>query len=116
MLTDLFVHNPAVIFLVAGFFFAGYLLARRSAPSRQAKWLLLPAVAWTLWAAWELGIVLFSPEANIRIDLLLIIPVVLLLSIVGIVMVFVPRRPSVKQSESNNETGIDLKNNGTPAK
>lgn len=96
MLTDLFVHNPAVIFLVAGFFFAGYLLMRRSAPTRRAKWLLLPATAWTFWAAWELVIVLFSPEANIRIDLLLIIPLVLILSIVGIVMVFVPRKPDAQ--------------------
>jgi hypothetical protein len=94
MIASLFVNNPAVIFLVAGLFFGGYLLARRSTRTRQAKWLLLPAVAWTLWAAWELAIILYSPEADIRVELLLIIPLVLIASVAGIIMVFVPRKPA----------------------
>lgn len=94
MIVNLFVNNPAVILLVAGLFFAGYLLVRRSTRARQAKWLLWPAVVWSLWAIWELAIVLFSPEADMRVDLLLIVPLVLIVSAAGIIMLFVPRKPA----------------------
>ena len=94
MITGLFVNNSGVIFLVAGLFFGGYLLMRRSTRIHWPKWLLLLAVAWTLWAAWELAVVVFSPEADIRVDLLLVIPLVLIASGVGIIMVFVPHKPS----------------------
>lgn len=94
MLVNLFVNNPAMIFLVAGLFFAGYLIPRRSSRLHRAKWLLWPAIAWGLWSVWELAIVVFSPEADIRIDLLLIIPLVLIVSVAGIIMFFMPRKPT----------------------
>lgn len=90
---SLFVQNPAAIAAVAGLFFGAYLLAHRSSRRGRSGWLLLPAVVWALWALWELNIVLFSPEADIRVDLLLIVPLVLAASVIGGVMLFVPRRP-----------------------
>ena len=41
----------------------------------------MAATAWVIYAAWEWLVVTFSPEANIRVDLMLICPVVLILSI-----------------------------------
>ncbi len=91
---ELFVQNPPMIALVAGLFFGAYLLARRSARRGRSRWLLWPTVTWAAWALWELAIVLFSPEADIRVDLLLIVPLVLIASVIGILMLFVPRKPS----------------------
>ena len=53
--------------------------------------LLWVALAWVLWAAWEFAVVCFSPEADMRVDLLLIIPAVLIASVVGFILVFWPR-------------------------
>ena len=53
--------------------------------------LIIPAVAWLLWAAWEWAILTFSPEADIRVDLLIIIPLVMIASAAGLVLPFVPR-------------------------
>jgi hypothetical protein len=43
--------------------------------------LLVPTAAWVLYAVWEWLVVWRTPEANIRVDLLLIWPVLLILSI-----------------------------------
>ncbi len=91
---DLLVQNPTAIAFVAAIFLVAYLVVPRAAGHFQARWLLLPAIAWALWALWELNIVLFSPEADIRVDLLLIVPLVLIASALGIIMVFVSRNSS----------------------
>lgn len=83
--TDLFVGQPITLLIIAACFFAGYLLAH-SNTNLRAKALLTPAVLWLLWAVWEWGILRFTPEANIRVDLLLILPIVLIASVVGTVM------------------------------
>ena len=43
--------------------------------------LLVPTIGWALYAVWEWFVVTRSPEANIRVDLLIIWPVLLILSI-----------------------------------
>jgi hypothetical protein len=43
------------------------------------------AVAWALYAAWEWLVKVRTPEANIRVDLLLIWPVLLIASLVALV-------------------------------
>lgn len=91
MLGNLFVQNPAGIFLVSGVFFVAYLLLRNVSGLGRTRWLLWAASAWAVWAIWEFLIVRFSPEANIRVDLLLIIPVVLGLSIAAIVLMFIKK-------------------------
>ncbi len=60
----------------------GHLLLRltRLGAGRNPRWLLVAAIAWALYAAWEWLILVRTPEANIRVDLLLIWPVLALLS------------------------------------
>ena len=83
---DLLVQNPLAIAVIAGIFFVAYLVVHRALGHAQAGWLLLPGTAWALWALWELNIVLYSPEADIRVDLLLIAPLLLVLSVISIVL------------------------------
>ena len=82
-LASLLVGSPLIIFSVAGLFAAAFYLMRRSrfAAGRQPKSLLVPAGAWTIYAAWEWLVLVKSPEANIRIDLLVIWPVLLIISV-----------------------------------
>ena len=88
-----FIQNPALIALIGGLFFVAYLLLRGK-PERRSSALLVPATAWLLWALWEWAIVVFSPEADIRVDLLLIIPLVLVASGYGIAALFFKRKPA----------------------
>lgn len=82
-LTGLVVHKPLNILLVAALFLIGFLIMRFSAvgEGKHAWALLVPTIAWALYAVWEWFIVVKSPEANIRVDLLIIWPVLLILSI-----------------------------------
>jgi hypothetical protein len=82
VLALLFVGKPLTIAAVAGLFFAGYLALRRAAPGRvhQPRWLLLAAAAWGLYAAWEWLVLTRTPDATIRVDLLVIWPLLAVLS------------------------------------
>jgi hypothetical protein len=82
-LAALFVTKPLNIFFVAVLFWAGYLLLRFTelGANRRLRLLLVASIAWGLYAAWELLIVIKTPEANIRVDLLVIWPVLAILSI-----------------------------------
>jgi hypothetical protein len=82
-IASLFVQKPLNILAIAAVFALGYLLLRftPAGENKQASALLVPAVAWALYAAWEWLIVWRTPEANIRVDLLLIWPVLLVLSV-----------------------------------
>jgi hypothetical protein len=84
----LFVNNPAGIFLVSGLFFAAFLLLRDSNRVSHPKALLWPATFWAIWAVWELIVTRLSPEANIRVDLLILIPAALIVSAFGIIRLF----------------------------
>lgn len=53
----------------------------RVGEGRHLSALLVPTAAWVLYAVWEWLVVWRTPEANIRVDLLLIWPVLLILSI-----------------------------------
>ena len=90
LLASLLVHKPLNIALVAVLFGIGYLVRRvlgtGSAPG--AWWLLVAAAGWVLYAAWEWLVMTRTPEANIRVDLLLIWPVLLALSVWGIFKAF----------------------------
>lgn len=94
-IASLFIQNPAGILLVGGIFFGTYWLLRKSTAVARPRALLWPATGWALWAIWEFLVVIFTPEADIRVDLLLIIPLVLILSAVGLVMLFVKRKPGM---------------------
>lgn len=84
---EIFMANPLLLAAVSAIFFVAYLLTRGN-PDLRANALLAPAIGWLVWAIWEWGIMTFSPESNIRIDLLLIIPIMLILTGYGIVYLF----------------------------
>ena len=83
MLSSLFVGKPLNIMAVAFLFLVGHFLLRLTGigSNRHQRALLVVTAAWTSYAAWEWLVATFTPEANIRVDLLLIWPIVLITSI-----------------------------------
>jgi hypothetical protein len=77
------VLQPAHIFAVAGLHVALWVLLRttllRNQPGANVLW--LPAALWLGYAAWEWLVLARTPEANIRVDLLVIWPVLFLTSL-----------------------------------
>jgi len=73
-----FVGNPLNIFIIALIFVAGWFVLRLCAPVtvRSNRPLLVAATLWGLYAAWEWLVLIYTPEADIRVDLLLIWPVI----------------------------------------
>ncbi|MCB1382481.1 MAG: hypothetical protein KDJ73_06055 [Notoacmeibacter sp.] len=71
---------PVLILLPAALFAAGWWFRRRS------KLVLATAMAWLAYFGWELMIHRLSPGADIRVDLLLIAPLLLVLSVISIVL------------------------------
>jgi hypothetical protein len=83
LLSSLFVGKPVHILAVAGVFLLVHFLLRITGLGsfHHPRALIVAAAAWAIYAAWEWLVVTFSPEANIRVDLMLIWPVVSILSI-----------------------------------
>jgi hypothetical protein len=78
---SLFIEYPALAALAGALFLAGYLVSRR--PSNA-----MAAAAWTGYSAYEMAMRLrwlCTGECNIRVDLLLIYPVLFALSLVALV-------------------------------
>jgi hypothetical protein len=86
-LSALFVGRPINILAVALVLLAGHLLLRLTSlgVGRHPRPLLFAAAAWALYAAWEWLVKVRTPEANIRVDLLLLWPVLAMASLVAIV-------------------------------
>ena len=82
-LSSLVVNKPFNILIVSALFFIGFLVMRYTGvgEGKNATALLVPTIGWALYAVWEWFVVTRSPEANIRVDLLIIWPVLLILSI-----------------------------------
>jgi hypothetical protein len=93
--TNIFVGQPKVELGIGVIFLITYFLTRNK-PNLRAKSLIMPAALWLIWAVWEWSILRFSPEANIRVDLLIILPVVLIVSILRIIMLFRKPKTSAK--------------------
>ena len=72
------IQQPAHILLIAAIHLASWAAGRatvlRTVPKSNVLW--VPAVAWLAYAGWEWLVLVKTPEANIRIDLLLIWPVI----------------------------------------
>lgn len=72
------VEFPWLPFAIGGVFaFAGW--------RRRSIWVWLAAVLWPLYGLWELSVQTRMPLADIRIDLMLIAPVLLVTSLLAIV-------------------------------
>jgi hypothetical protein len=82
LLASLFVGKPLNILALAVIFLAGYLALRFRALgiARYPRALLIAATVWGLYAGWEWLVQIKTPEANIRVDLLVIWPLLAILS------------------------------------
>lgn len=82
-LASLFVAQPFNILVMAILFLAGYLVLRFTelGNSLHPQMLLIAYSAWGLYAVWEWLVRIKTPDANIRVDLLVIWPVLAVLSI-----------------------------------
>jgi hypothetical protein len=82
-LASLLVGRPLHILLIALAFLVAHVLLRATGIGSTAhpRALLVVGGGWALYAAWEWLVLTRTPEANIRVDLMLIWPVLLLLSI-----------------------------------
>jgi hypothetical protein len=82
LLASLFVGKPLNILALAVLFLAGYLTLRFTtfSTNRYPRSLLIVSIAWGLYAAWEWLVQIKTPEANIRVDLMVIWPVLAILS------------------------------------
>ncbi len=79
----LFIGKPLSILAAAALFFAGYLTLRFTSlgKGRRPRPLLWVAVLWTLYALWEWLVLARTPDANIRVDLMPIWPILLIVSV-----------------------------------
>lgn len=79
---SLFVGKPLNSVAVAAIFLAVYCARRFMTVGGHchSRWPVAAAVAWAVYAAWEWLILIRTPEANIRVDLLLIYPLLAILS------------------------------------
>ncbi|MCU0592197.1 MAG: hypothetical protein MUC57_12090 [Desulfobacterales bacterium] len=82
MLASLLVGKPQNILVVAIAFLVGYLVPWFTALGNRRRLgsLLIASIAWGVYAAWEWLVQVRTPEANIRVDLLVIWPVLLIIS------------------------------------
>jgi hypothetical protein len=85
----IFVEHPERSALIAGIFFVLWLLLRNRGASGNPwrdRGLLISATAWSLYAIYEFVVNWVTPEADMRIDMLVIVPILLVATIVGIVL------------------------------
>ena len=94
ILASLFVGRPLAIFGVALAFGGGYLWRRSSGSPHGARPLLVVSLAWAAYAAWEWVVQVRTPGADIRVDLLLIWPILALLSAWGLFRALRRARPA----------------------
>jgi uncharacterized membrane protein YjjP (DUF1212 family) len=82
LLASLLVGKPENILIVSIAFLVAYLIPRFTAPAKQRRFrpFVVASVAWGIYAAWERLVQATTPEANIRVDLLVIWPIVAILS------------------------------------
>ena len=73
-----FVGRPLHILVVAALLAGAHLALQ--AEGRRSRALLVAAGAWALYAAWEWLVQVRTPEANIRVDLMLIWPILVIVT------------------------------------
>lgn len=86
-----FVEQPLRILALGGIYVAVWGVLRRALPGRRTNALLAPAACCVAFAVWEWVITVRTPDANIRVDLLLIWPVLLLLTLWSVWRALRPR-------------------------
>jgi hypothetical protein len=83
LLTTLFVGHPVNVLIVGIIFLTVYgLVHLKFFEVKQGKKLILiTTIAWWLYTAWDWQVQVWTPEANIRVDLMIIWPVLAILSL-----------------------------------
>lgn len=81
LLASLFVGKPQNILIVSVVLFLVHLALRFKAKQKihHSYALTIASLSWALYAAWEWLILVKTPEANIRVDLLVIRPILTIL-------------------------------------
>jgi hypothetical protein len=89
-LASIFVGKPQHILMVALVCIAGYLTLRFAfhCVKRRTHPLFIASITWGAYAAWEWLVRIQTPEANIRVDLMLIWPVLSVVSAWALFRVF----------------------------
>ena len=87
LLAEVLVGHTGHILIVALVLLAGWSLLRFSGAvsGPSARTLLWASLAWGMYAAWEALVQLRTPEANIRVDLLLSWPLLGALTLYGLI-------------------------------
>ncbi|NKG36479.1 hypothetical protein [Acinetobacter johnsonii] len=79
IITYFLIGKPINIGLVACIFFAGYFWLKKN--KKKGNAFLISGIVWFFYALWELLLKIKTPEANIRVDLLIIWPILVALLI-----------------------------------
>lgn len=87
---DRFVGNPVAIGAVTVTLGTLWLVSRSGRLGGRPAGLAWAGLAWGVWAVWEAVVMGATPEANIRVDLLLLIPAVLVATVGGLAFTFWP--------------------------
>lgn len=89
-LASLFVNQPLHVLLLAAVYLVAWVVLRLAGvpAGRRPSALLVPAVFAFLYAGWEWLVTTRTPEANIRVDLLIIWPVLFILTVWAVVRTF----------------------------
>jgi len=90
LFASLFVAKPQNILMMAFLFLAGYFTLRigKFGIARNPRSLLITSIAWGLYASWEWLVQTKTPDANIRVDLIVIWPVLASISAWGLFRAF----------------------------
>jgi hypothetical protein len=82
MLTAIWVGKPWNILIMSLALFVVCMILRFAAPANRQRFgaLLVASAAWGAYAAWEWFVQAKTPEANIRVDLLFIWPILTILT------------------------------------
>lgn len=86
----LFTGKSLNIFAVAVIFFSAYLILQFivKTTSLHPQPLLILSIAWGMYSVWELFVQIQTPEANIRIDLFVIWPILVILTVWKLFRIF----------------------------
>ena len=89
-LSRFFVQQPLHILAVALLHFVlwGAVRFGNIRTVRHVNAILVPALAWLVYAGWEWLVLAQTPEANIRVDLLIVWPLLVILTIRAMVRMF----------------------------
>lgn len=91
------VQQPLHVLGVAAIFVLAWALLKT-----RRKILLVPATAWMAYAVWEWVVLVRTPEADVRVDLLIIWPLVLMAMLWPIFRAFFPGRSASQESDNGD--------------